>query len=334
MKISPQIKNSIECLRQQAKYVEEYVSSKLREACNEKQWLYISRVKEDESFAQKLETGRYKSILDIDDIFACTIVVKDIKEISVAETLIEEKFNIVTRKPENSTETTLYPENFNYDSLRIYCKLKQNSQEKDYYNLTFEVQIKTFLEHAWAIATHDFAYKTDNVSWSKERIVSQLKAMLDNIELTINEFDQLANSKHICKQHKKYRRLNEIIAFYKEFWDIDKLPKDIKRLANNTNELINNLGIEIQEMRKILELENVQKRGSNTLSLSPYQIIIQSIINQKKEKIIKFLRSKNTKHKNLYLLITPNMNVTEDVTNSKQLIKLLGLSTVKESGLK
>ena len=294
----------------------------MQDICNENQWLYIHRVKSLESFAQKLETGRYGSIKNFDDLFACTIVVQNIEAIEQAAQIIKDKFKFLCSKPGNLTEATIRPENFAYDSLRMYCRAKQIGPFKEYNKLIFEVQIKTFLEHAWAIATHDFSYKTDTISWSRERIVSQLKAMLDNIELTINQAEDLAEAKYINKTHKHYKFINAIISFYKKFWEEEKLPSDKRRLALNTQILLSKLDIRLDELETLLEKENLENRGSHTLSLSPFQIIIQTIINQKYSNFEKFIN--NEQQESSYCLwLTENMNIPNNI-NSSNIISIKG----------
>lgn len=322
MKISSQVSNLYNELKAIAEDLKEYTNNRLKDTCDSNQWLYICRIKEKESFAQKLEMGRYSSIDLVDDIFACTIVVPNIKDIKTAEELIKEHFNVEQRKPISIKHSSNLPENFSYDSLRLYCKTKPIGDKKNYDNLLFEVQIKTFLEHAWAIATHDFQYKSDEISWSKSRIVSQLKAMLDNIELTINESETLAKSEHIKKEHPEYKDLNKIIKFFKEYWQKERLPKDIRRLALNIKELMLHLDIKIEELKEIITTENTEGRGTNTLSLSIYQVIVQSLINQRPDKMKKFLKSPKKRGKYpgyYYTLLTSGMTIPEDFECSKSL---------------
>ena len=322
MKVSSQLSSLYNDLRAIANDLNDYIDIRLKEACSEKKWLYTRRVKELESFALKMEMGRYKSINLIDDMFACTLVVSNIAELNEAESYIKEHFSIIKRKPKNSNESIHMPENFNYDSLRLYCQVKPSRLQKDYEHMIFEVQIKTFLEHAWAVATHDFQYKSNEISWAKSRIVSQLKAMLDNIELTIHESESLSKSKHIKKVHSEYKHLNNIIEYYQTNWGEDKLPKDVRRLAQNTNELIFHLGIEFNEVKKIIEAENKIGKGINTLSLSPFQVIVQSLINQKRDLMKNFMKS--PKKRGVYpgrynILLTSGMNIPEDFDRSKSL---------------
>lgn len=312
MKVSSQVQRLYSEIHPIALELQKHIERHLQDICNTNQWLYLSRIKSLESFAQKLETGRYRTIDRFDDFFACTIVVKNIKEISDAIELIKKKFNIVTSKPTDRKMTKNRPENFSYDSLRLYCKVKQIGPAREFHRLLFEIQIKTFLEHAWAIATHDFTYKTDKVSWGKDRIVSQLKAMLDNVELTINKFDDLSESDYINKSHDDYKLLNDTIDFYIKYWGADRLPKDKRRLAVNTVNLLKKLDISIQELEIMLIKENEEKRGCHTLSLSPYQIIIQTLSTHKTKEIEDLIKNNNNKY---YLLLTSNMDIP--VTYSK-----------------
>ena len=316
MKISAQVQSIYYELEPVAKELELSINKHLQEVCNNNQWLYIHRVKSLESFAQKLETGRYSGIEKIDDLFACTIVVQNIETIEQAAKIIKEKFNFLYSRPTNLTHTKIRPENFVYDSLRMYCRAKQIGPFKDYHNLIFEIQIKTFLEHAWAIATHDFSYKTDTISWGRERIVSQMKAMLDNIELTINNAEDLAETQYINKIHEHYKFINAIIAFYKKFWNDEKLPADKRRLALNTQALLAKLDIKLEELEELLKNENLEKRGSYTLSLSPFQIIVQTIINQKFSNFETFVNSKEQKGNPYYLLLTENMDIPNNINFS------------------
>lgn len=322
MKISSQIDSAYDNIKLSADDLSSYIEETLKQTCYERKWLYIARVKARESFAQKLETGRYAKIEDIDDIFACTIVVANIDEIKIADHLVRSHFQIVARRPVDSKISPHSPENFSYDSLRLYCRVQGAHTSRQYGGMTFEIQIKSFLEHAWAVATHDFNYKTERVSWSKSRIVAQLKAMLDNIELTISEADALHESEILDKNNDDYKNTNEYIDLYLKYWPRKHLPTDLRRLSECTGALINALKSNVTLLDKALAAETEAGRGAATLSLSPFQVCVQSMINQNPEAVKIFLKNVNPRDRktfNYKLLLTSGMEIPAwlDISNDK-----------------
>ena len=54
----------------------------------DRRWHYESRVKNLESFALKVESGRYDDPNQVEDFFACTIVAENLDSMSKAEKLV------------------------------------------------------------------------------------------------------------------------------------------------------------------------------------------------------------------------------------------------------
>ncbi|MGD0857555.1 MAG: hypothetical protein ABSA18_17430 [Dehalococcoidia bacterium] len=265
-------------------------------------WHYESRVKNPESFALKIETGRYLNPDQIEDTFACTLVVENLESVSKAEQFIIREFNVAYRRPVQDSITSKSSDSFVFDDLRIYCKWRDEIAQSPS-GLTdsiFEVQIKTYLQHAWSIATHDLIYKSDEKNWSKERIAFQIKAMLEHADASILEVDRLSQSPCMNKTNKITEQISKIIEFIHLLWPSNMLPQDVKRLAENVNNLIMNIGIDLDELKRIIELETSLKRGINILNLSPYETIVQSLLYQVPEKIESFIYIENRKFK-IYL---------------------------------
>ena len=68
-------------------------------------WHYESRIKELDSFALKLESGRFASPTELEDFFACTLVVANGAEIASAEKQIVSTFQVRERRPANDAHT-------------------------------------------------------------------------------------------------------------------------------------------------------------------------------------------------------------------------------------
>jgi len=245
-------------------------------------WHYFSRIKELESFALKLETGRCNKPSELEDFFACTIVVENLSEIKNAVNRIAEKFDIKSQRPKNNYVTHKDAHSFQFDDLRLYVTIKQFEYmpENILSEIVFEIQIKTFLQHAWGIATHDLIYKSNTINWGKQRVAYQIKAMLEQAELTISGADGLSKLDEISKSNELTDKLNSIIIFLVDNFPHEFLPKDLIRLAANIDNILIFFKIDLVLLKKILDAETNKNRGVSTLNLSPYSVILQSIINQ------------------------------------------------------
>jgi hypothetical protein len=58
-------------------------------------------------------------------------------------------------------------------------------------DVVFEVQIRTAFEHAWIVGTHPLTYKTPTVDWRRARLAAQMKAAVEQLDLTLLQFEPL-----------------------------------------------------------------------------------------------------------------------------------------------
>ena len=280
-------------------------------ATRDPRWHYESRVKQLISFALKMETGRFNCPSALEDFFACTLVVANASEIANAEKIVNEHFSVKYRRPENNAKTQS-PDYFPFDDLRLYVTLQENKSlpPNDLQEIIFEIQIKTFLQHAWSIATHELIYKSDGASWSKQRIAFQIKAMLEHAEISIQQAEQLANCAALAKEDNQTKKVRDTIALLKTQWNDDELPDDRGRLAKNIISLLKQLGISQERLKQVLADEKAARGGVHPLNLSPYAVIIQYLLVVEKEKCIGFLMRKNESKK---ILIHNEVEIPNDV---------------------
>jgi hypothetical protein len=167
------------------------------------------------------------------------------------------------------------------------------------------------LQHAWAIATHDLVYKSDAASWSKERIAFQIKAMLEHAELSIQEAERLSESPAVKKDNRQISSIQKCIEILRSQWEgEDELPKDIRRLAVTIAELLDALGLKPSRLSEILEAEKVAANGAWPLSLSPYAIIVQSLLRLEKERMSQLLTNQKARFK---ITIPSEVDFPEDI---------------------
>lgn len=121
------------------------------------------RVKTEKSLAGKLELkgDKYSSLADITDILGARIICFFSDEIDEIARIVEDSFDIDW---DNSVDkrAIIKPDAFGYLSLHYICSLPMDSDYPD--NICgkkFEIQIRTTLQHTWAVINHDLGYKTD-----------------------------------------------------------------------------------------------------------------------------------------------------------------------------
>ncbi|MFW8593479.1 GTP pyrophosphokinase [Cribrihabitans neustonicus] len=124
-----------------------------------------SRVKNRESASKKIDLKKYKAPLeemtDLVGFRIITYVESDVEKIE--QKLrgcfeIDSKNSIDKRKPEKLDIV-------GYRSLHLICRLgkerRELSEYKNVWNIAFEIQVRTILEHAWAEIEHKQNYKSD-----------------------------------------------------------------------------------------------------------------------------------------------------------------------------
>jgi ppGpp synthetase/RelA/SpoT-type nucleotidyltranferase len=274
------------------------VNDRLQRAVDERitglknpRWHYESRVKELPSFALKVESGRFSDPRALEDFFACTIVVANATEIDKAERLVRDNFTVGRRRPRHADQTHKAPDAFPFDDLRLYVTLPEDPAlpPTELTGVVFEIQIKTFLQHAWSIATHDLVYKTDDLNWSTQRIAYQIKAMLEHAEVSIQEAERLATSNILAKEDRQTAAIKKGIALVKSQWTKDELPEDVRRLAINITTLMEALRLEIGRLEEILNDGKAQRAGAHPANLSPYATVVQYLFSAEKAKMVSLL---------------------------------------------
>lgn len=276
MKISASIRRLFEDQESKNIRLRTKVDEQIRGLKRER-WHYESRIKSLPSFALKIESGRFQNPGALEDFFAGTLVVSNAAELEDAEDLIKSKFFVKERRPHRAELTHKRPDNFPFDDLRLYIRLPHHESmpRSDLMDITFELQIKTFLQHAWSIATHDLIYKSDKASWGTERIAYQTKAMLEHAEVSIQEAQTLASCSILDKQDQLTKKIKSCIDILKEHWEISELPDNLRQLAHNLVTLLDELGIQLDRLKAVLSEGRESRSGTHPSNLSPYGVILQ-----------------------------------------------------------
>jgi putative GTP pyrophosphokinase len=139
------------------------------------------RVKDDSSFAEKIDRKHYANPFDeIEDICGIRIICYYQSDVEKISEVLREEFTVIENQDK---ETLLKADQFGYRSTHFIVKIKKEWNKAPNYrgleNLKAEIQIRTVLMHAWAEIEHKLVYKNENQVPSQfQRDFSELSALL------------------------------------------------------------------------------------------------------------------------------------------------------------
>jgi putative GTP pyrophosphokinase len=139
------------------------------------------RVKDDSSFAEKIDRKQYANPFDeIEDICGIRIICYYQSDVDKISEVLRDEFTVIENQDK---ETLLKADQFGYRSTHFIVKIKKEWNKAPNYrgleNLKAEIQIRTVLMHAWAEIEHKLVYKNENQVPSQfQRDFSELSALL------------------------------------------------------------------------------------------------------------------------------------------------------------
>lgn len=157
--------------------------------CASNGYAFTDRIKSLDSLSEKIETGRFKKLSDIDDFYAVSIIIPNLTKEAEILIFLKNTFDLVVLRKRGSTYKA--PDVFRFDNTRFIGKLKQSGEKTEISNINFEVQIKTAFEHAWSVSTHSLVYKANDIDWKLLRIAAQLKSSVEQLDMIVSGAKQM-----------------------------------------------------------------------------------------------------------------------------------------------
>jgi ppGpp synthetase/RelA/SpoT-type nucleotidyltranferase len=274
------------------------VDQTLSNLANSLDILYVdARIKPKESLMAKIEKeGCMNPANEIGDLVACRLITRSSSSINVILEKIEEIFNIEEKNIRNYR-----PNEFIYDDIQLVLNFKDNPliSNKEILGKKFELQIRTGLQDALAEVIRNETYKTDVLTWQKERTAGELRANLELVDAILSDFVKVSTIQEE-KDYKPYQRRNEIITLLKSVWSKEKLPEDLRRASIIIEEYLRLAEVKLEDLVDWLNDEKYSY-VVNAMSITPCQIIMIILSLEKSV----FLT--NVKKENRYILVTDEM---------------------------
>ncbi len=267
--------------------VQRYVRATLEPYCRQRNYVFVDRQKTVRSLAEKLEGGRVANWKDLDDLYACTIVVPVTHHEDGVLRKLDASFDRVRLRTRSEVEKA--PETFRFDGARWYGVLHDDiaaARQPGVGDLIFEVQVVTAFEYAWIAVTHDLVYKADNADWRRQRLAAQLKAAVEQIEVLIDAFDT-ASSVILESPWPATRTKAAIIERCKQLVSDGLVPATLhpeswRRFADNVVALVRSYERDPHKLENatstLLDVIDADLRGATPLELPVSGTLFQYVV--------------------------------------------------------
>jgi putative GTP pyrophosphokinase len=176
----------------------------------------------------------------ITDLLGIRIICPFIEDLSAAENLIRENFDII--ETERKGHYTF--KEFGYESTHILVKIPQSIiDERGYPGTdTAEIQIRTILQDAWAEVEHEIIYKTE-FSPFDEPMKRKLAAVNASLSLADIIFQEIRNYQRKYSKELEKRR-ESFFQKIEESIDVPLFTDEQKRKSPPTDTGIKNIYVE------------------------------------------------------------------------------------------
>lgn len=149
-----------------------------------------ARAKELESLRAKIALHpQYESLGDLPDLCGLRVILYYPSEVEAVATLLANEFEIIEREVHGAEVL----ESFGYSSVHLVCRLSETRRSlrewSPYADLNLEVQIRTVLQHAWAVISHRLTYKSnDEIPANTGRTLFRVAALLETGDELFDSF--------------------------------------------------------------------------------------------------------------------------------------------------
>lgn len=216
--------------------------------------LYNSRIKGVESAFVKAQKGDYEfPFNEMEDFFACQVIVPSKEYLQTIISDVEAEFDI-----ESKPTRPLAPSSFDYNETHLILKLKDSPyrQNKTDLRMVFELQIKTFLQSALQQASHDLTYKPQKISYWTERVVGQLRAILELADDVLAQVEITAQTLHARSEYEdnNYKTdQRKLLQTIETNFPAEQLPQDRRRIAVIVKGYLDMAGVSTADFDGILK---------------------------------------------------------------------------------
>ena len=304
--IPSQLSSTYTTLAHEMQAFKERVDPILKAYAEEQEGQYSSRVKTVDSIFDKVVLGNYQRLADIEDIFAATIVLPS-APIGNAIRALTESLSCHFSVHEIRSNRTRRPTEFIYDDLHYILSLKDSPLllNKRLLAFSFELQVKSYLQHGWAKATHNTVYKASIESWRASRVAAQTRAAVEMVEAALGSGESLLPD----EADQRFKTIDDrvaVVGHLLEWWR-GEVPDNRRRLGVFAVNCLKMANLPLEGFEALLHSERGETL-QHVRSLSVQQAFLVLLLENSFDSMVRNVR----REEHQYLLITSEMEAVSE----------------------
>jgi hypothetical protein len=235
------------------------------------------RVKSPQSIYHKLQTGRYSSIVDLDDLIGVKVVLLRRSLLAEAQEIVNGCGLTIVAGPTHPVE----PTDFRHREPKISVRPAPDylSRNPDKAFVLTEVQFTTALQHALDMATHDFDYKGKTYSWGNFRLVAQLRGTLELVDRILDDIGSATMlAEVVASPPDRYVKAQALSLVLRDSFASEALPDDMRRMTDTVADWLDAAGLDSSELPDLLKRHDDL---TSALSIDPTAAILGALLRER-----------------------------------------------------
>jgi putative GTP pyrophosphokinase len=264
------------------------------------------RVKELKSLIEKMDKRGYDNPEQVTDLAGLRIIGFILSDTEKIEKIIEDNFEYVGGKEVKAE--ALEKDRVGYLSTHYIASISKNRialpEYEKYKDLRFEIQVRTMLQHTWAVINHDRVYKSASELPSK--IQREFYLLAAQLEIADYAFQRLADDVENYRQHVSIKtkegnledvRIDPIAieGYLSQKFNLREVGKEEEITDKDDIDELESQGIKsIADLDRKISKENEKYRKLTEITHTPFpKVVIADIYNSRDKKILipRFLRA-------------------------------------------
>ncbi len=235
------------------------------------------RIKSNDSIYQKLQTGKYSMLSELDDLIGLKVVMLYRHQVLQAQRIIAGcGLAVVKEFQGRSVQQTDFKHR--EPKLSVLPPDEYRARNSDTEGIATEIQFTTALQHALDMATHKFDYKGSSYEWENFRLVAQLRGMLELADTILDDLDKARMPSEVTlDKPMEFAKASVTLSAITSVFPPEALPSDLRRMTDTVIRWLDAISLRPEDFSTVLSQHTNLVAA---LSIDPQSAILGALLRE------------------------------------------------------